>query len=96
MKLLEVVMEHVLFHYEDIVDLLLDEMILEEVQERNTIEAKLEGKVLPEDEVNENQEEPEEVRQERILDRKREIDLREIMRVFEDYKRVEESIANRL
>ncbi len=54
MKLLEVVMEHVLFHYEDIVDLLLDEMILEEVQERNVIEAKLEGRVVPEDDVNED------------------------------------------
>ena len=34
-------MEHLLFHWEDIVDVLLDELITEEVNERNSIEAKL-------------------------------------------------------
>jgi hypothetical protein len=41
LKLLEVVMEHLLFHWEDIVDVLLDELLTEEVNERNKIEAKL-------------------------------------------------------
>jgi hypothetical protein len=31
-----------------------------------------------------------------VLDRKRELDMREIMRIFEDYKRVEDSVATRL
>jgi hypothetical protein len=36
-------MEHILFHWDDIVDLMVDELITEEVQERNAIEAKLMG-----------------------------------------------------
>jgi hypothetical protein len=36
-------MEHLLFHWEDIVDVLLDELLTEEVNERNQIEAKLQG-----------------------------------------------------
>ena len=31
-------MEHLLFHWDDIVDLLVDELIEEEVKERNSIE----------------------------------------------------------
>jgi hypothetical protein len=42
-KLLEVVMEHLLFHWEDITDLLIDELIEEDVQERNKIESILSG-----------------------------------------------------
>jgi hypothetical protein len=42
-KLLEVVMEHLLFHWDDIVDLLVDELIEEEVKERNSIEKLLNG-----------------------------------------------------
>jgi hypothetical protein len=37
-KLLEVIMEHLLFHWTDITDMLIDELILEEVHERNRIE----------------------------------------------------------
>ncbi len=37
-KLLEVVMEHLLFHWEDIVDVLIDDLVEEEVRERNAIE----------------------------------------------------------
>jgi len=36
-------MEHLLFHWEDIVEVLIDDLITEEVNERNTIEAKLNG-----------------------------------------------------
>ena len=90
-------MEHLLFHWEDIVDVLLDELLTEEVNERNQIEAKLQGKhELPITEDNYEEEEAPEERQQRVLDRKREVDLREIMRIFDDYKRIEESVANRL
>ena len=37
-------MEHLLFHWEDIVDLLVDEMIEDEVKERNQIEHMIMGK----------------------------------------------------
>ncbi len=43
-KLLELVMEHLLFHWEDITDLLIEELIEEEVFERNNIEAALDGR----------------------------------------------------
>ena len=36
-------MEHLLFHWDDIVDLLVDEPIEEEVKERNSIEKLLNG-----------------------------------------------------
>jgi hypothetical protein len=36
-------MEHLLFHWDDIVDLLVDELIEEEVKERNSIEKLLNG-----------------------------------------------------
>lgn len=36
-------MEHLLFHWDDIVDLLVDEVIEEEVKERNSIEKLLNG-----------------------------------------------------
>jgi hypothetical protein len=78
------------------VDVLLDELLTEEVNERNQIEAKLQGQhQQPNTEGDEEEEAPEE-RHQRVLDRKREVDLREIMRIFDDYKRIEESVANRL
>jgi hypothetical protein len=40
-KLLEVVMEHLLFHWDDIVDILMDELIEDEVKERNKIEQQM-------------------------------------------------------
>ena len=93
LKLLEVVMEHLLFHWEDIVGVLLDELLTEEVSERNQIEAKLHGHYpIP----HTDEEEASGQRHQRVLDRKREVDLREIMRIFDDYKRIEESVANRL
>ena len=95
LKLLEVVMEHLLFHWEDIVDVLLDEILTEEVNERNQIEAKLHGHYTAQ-QTEEDEEEAPAQRQQRVLDRKREVDLREIMRIFDDYKRIEESVANRL
>ena len=42
-KLLEVVMEHLLFHWDDIVDLLVDELIQDEVKVRNNIEKMVNG-----------------------------------------------------
>jgi hypothetical protein len=42
-KLMEVVMEHLLFHWDDIVDLLVDELIEGEVNERNKIELMIAG-----------------------------------------------------
>lgn len=49
-KLLEVVMEHLLFHWDDIVDLLVDELIEEEVKERNNIEKQLNGEQAEDEE----------------------------------------------
>jgi len=96
LKLLEVVMEHLLFHWDDIMEVLIDDLLTEEVNERNAIEAKLLGTHLDSQETEEEVVEPPQVRQQRLLDTKRELDLREIMRVFEDYKRIEDSVANRL
>lgn len=96
LKLLEVVMEHLLFHWDDIVDVLLDELLTEEVNERNQIEAKLQGQHHQQTNTDDDELETLEERQQRILDRKREVDLHEIMRIFDDYKRIEESVANRL
>lgn len=97
-KLLEVVMEHLLFHWDDIVDILMDELIEDEVKERN----KIEQQIMMED--GESYEERQEIplkerkqeRVEREVERKREIDIRDIMRIFEEYKRTEESITNRM
>lgn len=36
-------MEHLLFHWEDIMEVLLDELLTDEVNERNLIESKLMG-----------------------------------------------------
>lgn len=36
-------MEHLLFHWDDIMEVLIDELIAEEVSERNAIEAKMSG-----------------------------------------------------
>ena len=40
-KLLEIVMEHIMFHWDDIQELLFDELIEEEVLERNAVEMKI-------------------------------------------------------
>jgi hypothetical protein len=40
---MEVVMEHLLFHWDDIVDLLVDELIEDEVNERNKLELMIAG-----------------------------------------------------
>ena len=42
-KLLEVLMEHILFHWEDIMACLVDELIEEEVLELNNIEKRRSG-----------------------------------------------------
>jgi len=36
-------MEHLLFHWDDIMEVLIDDLLTEEVNERNTIEAKFVG-----------------------------------------------------
>jgi hypothetical protein len=36
-------MEHLLFHWDDIMEVLIDDLLTEEVNERNTIEAKFLG-----------------------------------------------------
>lgn len=92
-KLLEVVMEHLLFHWEDITDLLIDELIEDEANERNRIEAALQGRARPtvvmgEESVPRKQEHP--VREVQS------VDMRDIMRIFEDYTKTEMSIRNRL
>lgn len=71
LKLLEVVMEHLLFHWDDIVDVLLDELLTEEVNERNQIEAKLQGQHHQQTNTDDDELETLEERQQRILDRKR-------------------------
>ncbi len=87
-KLLEVVMEHLLFHWDDIVDLLVDDLIEDEVKERNNIERLLQGDDL--------EESPAVEMVPRVVQTKEQVDMRDIMRVFDDYNRIAQSIANRL
>lgn len=87
-------MEHIILHWDDIVQLLLDELIHEEVQELNNIEWKL------------NDEKPTYKRNTpstSLADRSmygkyhdyKSVDLRDIMSLFDDYLSVETSIKNK-
>lgn len=85
-------MEHLLFHWEDIQELLIDDLIEEEVQARNHIEemhSRDEGTLQEAP----HYEESEELPQKRP---KAEVDLMAIMQLFEDYNKTEQSILNRL
>ena len=64
-------MEHLLFHWDDIIDVLLDELLIEEFNERNQIEAKLQGQHHQQKNTDDDELETLEERQQRILDRKR-------------------------
>ena len=57
-------MEHLLFHWEDIMEVLIEDLLTEEVNERNAIEAKLSGNTKDsQQETEEEEEEPPLVRQ---------------------------------
>lgn len=106
-------MEHLLFHWEDITDLLIDELIEEEVHERNRIEElgsrTVESEEDEDDSFNQYREEAESAatRQSKALAQElaeqktlketvKGVDMRDIMRLFDDYLLVERSIVNRL
>ena len=90
-KILEILMEHIVLHWDDIVYLLLDELIHEEVQELNSIEMKLSGEQPP-------------VQKTNLADRSlygkyhdyKSVDLKDIMGLFDDYLNTEQSIRNKM
>lgn len=89
-KLLEVILEHILFHWDDIMEVLIDELLEEEVLELNQIERMKNG-VKPKDTT-------------KLADKSlhgkfhdyQSVDLKDIMSIFKDYKEAETSIKNRL
>ena len=90
-KILEILMEHIVLHWDDIVQMLLDELIHEEVQELNQIELKsTEGEREP----------PKTKLADRSLYGKyhdyKSVDLHDIMSLFDEYLTAEKSIKNKL
>ena len=83
-KILEILMEHIILNWEDIVHLLLDELIHEEVQELNNIEFTIQGTEQPQHKTN-------------LADRSlygkyhdyKSVDLKDIMSLFDDYLNTE-------
>lgn len=77
-KILEILMEHIVLNWDDIVYLLLDELIHEEVQELNSIELKFNGVPTPKTHL-----------ADRSLYGKyhdyKSVDLKDIMGLFDDY-----------
>jgi len=81
-------MEHILFHWEDVMACLVDELIEEEVVEMNKIERiknPREAKLHLADKSMTG----------KFHDYKS-VDLREIMQVFDDYKDAQRSLVNRM
>jgi hypothetical protein len=96
-KVLEVVLEHILFHWDDIMELLLDELLEDEALELNQIEnQKREGKRAD----NPGRIERDTKLADKSLHGKyhdyRSVDMRDILGIFEEYKQIETSIKNRL
>ena len=81
-KLLETILEHILLHWEDICECLVDEIIKEEVEELNAIEMRRNG-TKP-------------VKDSGKLHNFKNVDLNDIQALFEDYNRVEQRVRNNL
>ena len=92
-KILEVLMEHIVLHWDDIVELLFDELIHEEVQELNKIEFKKEDNNVI---VKQRNSPGKTTLADRSMYGKfhdyKHVDLRDIMSVFDDYLNIEQSI----
>lgn len=90
-------MEHLLFHWEDITDLLIDELIEDEVNERNRIEAALQGKTRPPVIIGGDYDALQTQKELAVASKEvQSVDMQDIMRIFEDYTKTEMSIRNRL
>ena len=91
-KILEVLMEHIVLHWDDIVELLFDELIHEEVQELNKIEFKKEDEnIIPKQSSASKTSLADRSMYGKYHDYKS-VDLRDIMSVFDDYLKIETSI----
>lgn len=95
--MLEVVLEHILFHWDDIMEVLIDDLLEEEALELNNIEEqKNEAKIKENPKMKQ--------RETKLADKSlygkyhdyRTVDMRDIMSIFEDYRNIENSIKNRL
>lgn len=104
-------MEHLFFHWEDITDLLIDDLLEEEVHERNRLEelaATRSNEEEDEDDDTFNQyREDACTTQQKVLAEElteqislknavKSVDMRDIMRLLDDYLTTEKSIVNRL
>lgn len=90
-KLMEVILEHILFHWDDIMDVLIAELLEEEVLELNQIERMKSG----------HNSKPKETKlADKSLHGKfydyKSVDLKDIMSIFNEYKEAETSIKNRM
>ena len=85
-KLLEIIMEHILLHWDDIVACLLDEVIEEEVIELNRVE-----------DIRLNREQKPNLADRSLIGKihdYKSVDLREITRIFDDYDQAERAIRH--
>ena len=83
-KLLEVIMEHILIHWDDVMAVVVDELIEEEVIELNKIDELKEGKRAETKLANRSM-------VGKFHDYKN-VDLREICNVFDDYNQAEQRV----
>lgn len=91
-KLLEILVEYVIFHWDDIMECLVDDLLEEEVIELNNI-----------DEQKKSADGSKKVKKQPKLSASstgfqdfKSVDMRDILSVFEDYNRAEKSIKNRM
>ena len=104
-KMLETIMEHIILQWDDIVELLFEELIHEEVQELNKIEYQKEDHdqlrrdaqayIKNQTHHTNNYIQEKEARKPKYQDY-RKVDLKDVMSLFDDYKQIESSIKNRL
>lgn len=99
-KVLEVLMEHIVLHWDDIVQMLLDELIHEEVQELNQIEWR---KVDHDKATGSASQGGHNLQSTSLADRSmygkfhdyKSVDLRDIMSLFDDYMDIEQSVISK-
>ena len=81
-KLLETILEHILLHWDDICECLVDEIIKEEVEELNALEMRKIG-AKP-------------VKEAGKLHSFKNVDLNDIQALFEEYNKIEQHVRNHL
>ena len=95
-KILEVMLEHILLRWDDIMELMMEELFEEEVQELNKIEQKRSPKPQPvQSQLDQQPSLAHKSTYGKYQDFKQ-VDLRDIMSLFEDYLSIENSAKNRL